>query len=80
MADAPIAEFDRGPPSKTMLFASPTFLFVFLPLCLAAYFASPSIALKNAVLLAASLVFYAWGEPVFVVLMAAMTLANYAAA
>nr|QQZ51303.1 hypothetical protein JKL49_09680 [Phenylobacterium glaciei] len=63
-----------------MLFASPTFLFVFLPLCLAAYFASPSTPAKNAVLLAASLVFYAWGEPVFVVLMAAMTLVNYAAA
>ena len=63
-----------------MLFASPTFLFVFLPLCLAAYFASPSTKLRNAVLLAASLVFYAWGEPVFVVLMAIMTLVNYAGA
>ncbi|MDP3855360.1 MBOAT family protein [Phenylobacterium sp.] len=63
-----------------MLFASPTFLLVFLPLCLAAYFASPSINLKNGVLVGASLLFYAWGEPVFVLLMAAMTLVNYAAA
>ncbi|MES2342457.1 MAG: MBOAT family O-acyltransferase [Pseudomonadota bacterium] len=63
-----------------MLFASPTFLFVFLPLCLAAYFAGPSVRAKNAILLAASLVFYGWGEPVFVMLMAAMTGVNYAAA
>lgn len=63
-----------------MLFASPTFLFVFLPLCLAVYFAGPSVKAKNAILLAASLVFYGWGEPVYILLMAGMTLANYAAA
>ena len=63
-----------------MLFASPTFLFVFLPLCLAAYFAGPSVKAKNAILLTASLVFYGWGEPVYVLLMAGMTLVNYAAA
>ncbi|WP_421932674.1 MBOAT family O-acyltransferase [Phenylobacterium sp.] len=63
-----------------MLFASPTFLFVFLPLCLAAYFAGPSVKARNAILLAASLVFYGWGEPVYVLLMAGMTLVNYAAA
>lgn len=63
-----------------MLFASPSFLFVFLPLCLAAYFASRTMATRNAVLIAASLIFYAWGEPVYVALMAAMTVVNYGAA
>jgi len=44
-----------------MVFASPIFLFMFLPLTLAAYFAFPR-AWRNGVLLAASLAFYAWGE------------------
>ena len=44
-----------------MVFASPIFLFLFLPLTLAAYFASPR-AWRNAVLLVASAAFYAWGE------------------
>ena len=51
-----------------MLFSSTTFLFVFLSLVLACYFAVPRF-LKNAVLLVFSLVFYAWGEPVYVFLM-----------
>ncbi len=51
-----------------MLFSSVTFLFVFLPVSLAVYYISP-YALKNIVLLIASLFFYAWGEPVYVVLM-----------
>jgi len=63
-----------------MLFASPSFLFFFLPACLALYFAMPSMRAKNLLLLAASLVFYGWGEPVFVLLMAAMTGFNYLAA
>lgn len=63
-----------------MLFASPGFLFFFLPACLAAYFVSRGMAAKNGVLLVASLIFYAWGEPLFVLLMAGMTLFNYAAA
>ncbi|HQR11407.1 MAG TPA: MBOAT family O-acyltransferase [Casimicrobiaceae bacterium] len=44
-----------------MVFASPIFLFLFLPLMLAAYFALPR-SWRNGVLLVASLVFYAWGE------------------
>jgi alginate O-acetyltransferase complex protein AlgI len=63
-----------------MLFASPTFLFVFLPACLAAYFACRGMAVKNAVLLGASWLFYAWGEPVYVLLLLAMSGFNYAAA
>jgi|KBSMisStaDraftv2_1062788.scaffolds.fasta_scaffold166604_2 alginate O-acetyltransferase complex protein AlgI len=44
-----------------MVFASPIFLFMFLPLTLAAYFAFPR-TWRNGVLLVASLAFYAWGE------------------
>jgi alginate O-acetyltransferase complex protein AlgI len=44
-----------------MVFASPIFLFLFLPLTLAAYFAFPR-SWRNGVLLVASLAFYAWGE------------------
>jgi D-alanyl-lipoteichoic acid acyltransferase DltB (MBOAT superfamily) len=63
-----------------MLFASPTFLFFFLPGCIAAYFAAPGLRAKNAVLTLASLLFYAWGEPRFVLLMLAMIGFNYLAA
>ncbi len=51
-----------------MVFSSLTFLFAFLPLVLVAYFVVPRVA-KNAVLLASSLVFYAWGEGEWVALM-----------
>jgi alginate O-acetyltransferase complex protein AlgI len=58
-----------------MLFSSVTFLYYFLPLTLAAYFATPqpggSARWRNLVLLAASLVFYAWGEPRYVIVMVA---------
>ncbi len=45
-----------------MLFSSVPFLFYFLPAVLSVYFLAPK-ALKNAVLLVFSLVFYGWGEP-----------------
>ncbi|MDR1961912.1 MAG: MBOAT family protein [Gracilibacteraceae bacterium] len=58
-----------------MLFSSVTFLYWFLPAVLALYFITPapggSMRWRNALLLVASLVFYAWGEPVYVLLMAA---------
>jgi alginate O-acetyltransferase complex protein AlgI len=63
-----------------VLFASPTFLFVFLPLCMAAYFAVPSMRVKNTILIGASLIFYAWGEPRYAPLIVGLTLFNYAAA
>ncbi len=53
-----------------MLFSSMTFLFTFLPLVLILYFIVPRY-MKNAVLLVFSLVFYAWGEPIYVLLMLA---------
>ena len=59
-----------------MLFSSLTFLFVFLPIVIIAYLAAPKAA-KNVILLIASLIFYAWGEPVYVVLMILSILFNY---
>ena len=59
-----------------MLFSSVPFLFYFLPAALLLYFAVPR-PLKNAVLLLASLFFYAWGEPRYVVLMIFSVLLNY---
>lgn len=63
-----------------MVFSSATFMFVFLPIFLVAYFICPTRALKNLCLLLASLVFYAWGEPVYVLLMIFTIAANWALA
>lgn len=59
-----------------MLFSSIPFLFYFLPAVLILYFAVP-FRLKNTVLLLASLIFYAWGEPKYVILMVATILLFY---
>lgn len=59
-----------------MLFSSTTFLFAFMAVVLALYFIVPRF-LKNAVLLIFSLVFYAWGEPVYVFLMLASIVVAY---
>ena len=59
-----------------MLFSSIPFLYYFLPLVLMIYFLVPG-ALKNTVLLLASLVFYGWGEPRYVFLMIATILLFY---
>ena len=56
-----------------MLFSSLPFLFYFLPCALGLYFLAPR-RLKNAALLLSSLVFFAWGEPRFVLFMAAAIL------
>lgn len=62
-----------------MLFPSEVFLFVFLPVCLAVYyiFLRRTNEAKNIFLLAASLFFYAWGEPVYVFLMMGTILINW---
>ncbi len=53
-----------------MLFSSIPFLYYFLPVVLILYAITPK-ALKNTVLLFSSLVFYAWGEPIYIFLMIA---------
>ena len=59
-----------------MLFSSIPFLYYFLPAVLLIYFLVPGKA-KNAVLLASSLIFYGWGEPKYLALMAASILLFY---
>jgi alginate O-acetyltransferase complex protein AlgI len=57
-----------------MVFSSPTFLFIFLPaVFLLNLLFRRNIAWSNALLTVASLLFYAWGEPVYVLLMIATT-------
>lgn len=59
-----------------MLFSSITFLFFFLPVVLAVYYLIPAKG-KNIVLLISSLFFYAWGEPVYVILLVLSVCLNY---
>ena len=59
-----------------MVFSSLTFLQCFLPACLLAYFLVPK-KWRNGVLFLFSLLFYAWGEPVYVVLMLFSTALDY---
>ncbi len=62
-----------------MVFSSLSFLCVFLPIVFALNLVLPSVRLKNALLLAASLLFYSFGEPVYVLLMVASSFANFVA-
>lgn len=62
-----------------MVFSSSVFLFVFLPLCLLFYYLCPTRRGKNFILFTFSLVFYAWGEPVFVLLMLLSIAVNFGA-
>lgn len=51
-----------------MVFSSLIFLFLFLPITLLAYYISPKRG-RNLILLIVSLIFYAWGEPVYIAIM-----------
>ena len=59
-----------------MLFSSIVFLFTFLPAVMLLYYLLP-VRFRNVILLLASLVFYAWGEPVYLFLMLLSILFNY---
>ena len=59
-----------------MLFSSIVFLFTFLPIILILYYLVPR-PMKNVILLFGSLLFYAWGEPVYIFLMIFSILFNY---
>lgn len=59
-----------------MLFSSIVFLFTFLPIILILYYLVPR-PMKNVILLFGSLLFYAWGEPVYIFLMILSILFNY---
>lgn len=60
-----------------MIFSSVTFLIYFLPIFLIVYFITPSKKLKNLILLIASLIFYAWGEPIYIILMIFSSVSDY---
>ena len=59
-----------------MIFSSIEFLFFFLPIFLILYYVLPFKA-KNVVLLIASLLFYSWGEPVYIFLMIISSILGY---
>lgn len=59
-----------------MVFSSLIFLFMFLPLALIIYYISPKI-LRNFILFIVSLIFYAWGEPVYIFIMIFSTIFDY---
>ncbi|MEI6577891.1 MAG: MBOAT family O-acyltransferase [Eubacteriales bacterium] len=60
-----------------MVFSNLIFLYVFLPLNLLCYSLAKDIRTKNVILLIFSLVFYAWGEPKFVLLLVSMTFIDW---
>ena len=59
-----------------MLFSSNVFLYFYIPIVLVLYYLSPR-KLRNLTLFIVSLIFYGWGEPVYVLLMAVTILLNY---
>ncbi len=60
-----------------MVFSSLNFLYLFLPVCLLLYFIIPKLKYKNIVLLIMSLLFYAWGEPKWIIVMILMAFVDY---
>ena len=60
-----------------MVFSSLIFLYLFLPACLLCYGLSPNLTIKNLTLTVFSLIFYAWGEPVYILLLLASVFMNY---
>lgn len=60
-----------------MVFSSLTFLCIFLPVVLALYYLLPTLRIRNVLLIIVSLLFYAYGEPVYVLLMIVSIIINY---
>lgn len=60
-----------------MVFSELSFLYAFLPLNLIFYFLARDIRTKNTVLLIFSLIFYAWGEPLYVLLLLGVVFINW---
>ena len=62
-----------------MVFSSLTFLLIFLPVLLIIYFLIKNITIKNYILLLFSLIFYAWGEPIYIIIMIISIIITYLA-
>ena len=60
-----------------MVFSSLLFLFLFLPLCLLVNYIAKTNSSKNVVLLIFSLIFYAWTNPKYLILLIAMVFVNW---
>lgn len=60
-----------------MVFSSVTFIYLFLPICFLLYFIFPKIQQKNVVLTIMSVLFYAWGEPKWIILLIGCTIIHY---
>ena len=60
-----------------MVFSSAVFIFVFLPIVLFCYYLTPE-KYRNGLLLLFSLMFYAYGEPIFIIILIISVLYNYA--
>ena len=67
---------DKNNSKSTMVFSSNIFLLFFLPIFLLAYFVTPQ-RFRNYTLLLASLVFYAYGAPDFILILVAACVVNY---
>lgn len=63
-----------------MVFSSLIFLYLFLPACLLLYYAWNNRTYRNALLTLFSLVFYAWGEPIWVILLVFSATLDYSIA
>ena len=59
-----------------MVFSSLTFLFIFLPITILLYYVVP-VRFRNLMILVASLLFYSWGEPVYIILLLLSVVFNY---
>lgn len=60
-----------------LVFSNLLFIYLFLPLCLFLYYLTKNPAVRNGVLIVFSLIFYSFGEPVAILLMASSTLIDY---
>ena len=60
-----------------MVFSDLFFLYAFLPLCMLFYFLRKNITWRNVILVIFSLLFYAWGEPLWIIILIDSTIINY---
>ena len=61
-----------------MVFSSMVFLWIFLPVVIVLSLLTRNIKAQNIMLLVASLIFYAWGEPTYIFLLLASVIMNWA--
>ena len=60
-----------------MIFADLFFLYIFMALCIPAYFISKNVTYRNIVLVIFSLIFYAWSKPAWLILLLSSVTVNY---